>query len=734
MKKASIAKVMPVSSLKNPPIILIVDDELLIRTIARDTLEESGFRVIEAENGQEALNIVSKECPDLVLLDINMPVLDGFVTCQQLRESPSCKDLPVIMMTRLDDSDSINQAYEVGATDITSKPTNWTTLVHHIRYILRASSTTQQLRENRNFVEKVLDTSAALVVVLDTLWRIERINRACEQLGQYGCEEVVGRSFGTVFFLEQDRAVLQEISQRLSAGEEVCQHESLLVAKNGEHRYVAWSDTQIRNSRGEVTHIIATGVDITANKRAEEQLFERDHFDSLTSLPNRFLFCDRLEQASKQAKRNGSKGAVMLLDLDRFKRINDSFDRLSGDYLLIQVGARWRQSLRETDAVAHFKDDKENATIARIGGDEFSILLSEIGHIQDVAKVAQRLLQVLKEPILLPNGQVVTLSASIGISIFPDDGHESGELLQFSDRAMCHAKQLGGDGYQFYAKEMNVAALQRLLLENDMRQGLERGEFVLYYQPQVDLINGRISSVEALARWEHPANGMIFPADFIPVSLETGLINNLVDWSLETACAQMRKWRAMGISDLRVAVNIPGRQFLQDDLPAKIKSLLERHDLDGRFLELEITENSVMSQEEKSIETLAVLKALGIELSIDDFGTGYSSLSYLNRFPVDTLKIDKSFLHGVPGNIDNCSLIRAIVSMAHSLSLSVVAEGVETAEQLDFMRGTSCEKIQGYFFSRPLPVEEVNLLLLGEVELPPFELLEKKSLISLIGA
>lgn len=414
----------------------------------------------------------------------------------------------------------------------------------------------------------------------------------------------------------------------------------------------------------------------------------------------------------------------MLLDLDRFKRINDSFDRLTGDYLLIQVGARWRQCLRETDMVAHIEAENENTTIARLGGDEFSILLREVGQIQDITKVAHRLLEVLKEPILLPNGQEVTLSASAGISVFPDDGDESGALLQFSEVAMRHAKEKGGDGYQFYAKEMNAAALQRLLLENEIRQGLQRGEFILYYQPQVDLSDGRVSSLEALARWVHPTKGFVSPADFIPIAQETGLIDDLVDWSLETACAQMRVWLAMGFTDLRVAINVPSRQFLQDDLPSKIKALLERHDLDGRFIELEITEDSVMSQEEKSIETLTALKNLGIELSIDDFGTGYSSLSYLNRFPLDTLKVDKSFLRGVPDDLDACSLIKAIVSMSRGLDLNVVAEGVETLEQLEFIQSTGCEKIQGYYFSRPLPAEEVNRLLLGEVELPPFEVIE----------
>jgi diguanylate cyclase (GGDEF)-like protein/PAS domain S-box-containing protein len=707
----------------NNQTILVVDDDLLIRTVVRETLCKEGFHVIEAENGKIALELLLSKRPALVLIDLVMPIIDGFEFCRQLRQIPEHKDLPVLVMTSLEDSKSIHLAYEAGASDITSKPINKASLGYRIRYLLRTSEALNQLRVERNFIETVFDTTKALVVVLNTQGKVVRINKACEELGGYSQESLTGKAFLNIFFEEEEKSVLEDIMQDLLGGEGPCCHETQWITKNKSKRVIAWTCNKMNILDGQETCIVASGIDITDRKSAEEQIFKLGNFDSLTGLPNRHLFSDRLEQACRNAQRHDLTGAVMIFGVDRFRRINDSYDHLHGDNLLVQVGQRLTSCLRDTDTVFDFKKGNSETHVSRLGGDEFCILLAETHNIQDSAKVAQRLLDSIKEPFLLTNGQEITISASVGISSFPCDGSDAGDLLQFAKIAMSHAKENGGDSYQFYSSEMNAKALRKLLLENEMVHGLENGEFILHYQPQVNLSNGKIVSFEALARWEHPTRGMISPELFIPIASETGLINNLVDWTLETVCSQVKSWQDAGHHELRVAVNVPSRQFLHDDLPAKIKALLKRHELKGSSLELEITEDSVMSHEGKCIETLASLKKLGIELSIDDFGTGYSSLSYLIRFQLDTLKIDRSFLQGVTVNENTKTLIKAIISMAHSLGLNVVAEGVETIEQLSFIRSTNCEKVQGFYFSKPLPVTEVERLLSKEVSIPTVQAL-----------
>jgi diguanylate cyclase (GGDEF)-like protein len=440
---------------------------------------------------------------------------------------------------------------------------------------------------------------------------------------------------------------------------------------------------------------MGTGYDLmkTITERTQANLYSLAHFDALTGLPNRLLFLDRLSQTMAQAHRNERLVAVMLLDLDRFKAINDTLGHTMGDLLLKSVAERLVGCVREDD------------TVARLGGDEFTIMLPEIHHIQGAATVAQKILDALAQPFFL-DGHELFVGVSIGIVLYPFD-EDLNVLLRNADIAMYEAKQHGGNAYQFYTAEMNTATLERLSLEGALRRALARGEFELHYQPQVDLARGEIVGVEALLRWRHPDLGLLGPMEFIPLAEENGLIVPIGEWVLRTACAQVRAWQEAGLRPIRVAVNLSVRQFYQKDLVEIVARILEQTGVDSRYIEFEITESCLMQNTQAMVALLTELNRLGVRFSIDDFGTGYSSLAYLKRFPIDTLKIDRSFVCDIGTDPDDAAIVKAIIALAHSLEMRVVAEGVETPEQLHFLRTHGCDEIQGYLISRPLPADEV---------------------------
>ncbi len=433
-------------------------------------------------------------------------------------------------------------------------------------------------------------------------------------------------------------------------------------------------------------------------KRMEERVNYMAFHDELTSLPNRLMLSQRLDQALSRHRRAGSQLAILFLDLDRFKVINDSLGHETGDVLLRQVADRLRAHSREGD------------TIARMGGDEFVVLIENSGDLSDISAHAQRLVEQLSAPYLLGSNDC-HVTVSIGVSVFPADGSDAPALLKAADVAMYRAKDTGRDSYQFYSAAMNVHTVERLELECDLRHALERHEFLLHYQPKVDVATGRITGIEALLRWEHPNRGLISPMDFIPLAEETGLISSIGEWVLATACAQTKEWQDQGFAKLDVAVNLSARQFADPMLLPKLTSIIRRSGLGPSSLELEITESLVMSHGGSAIAVLQQLKSLGVRIAIDDFGTGYSSLAYLKRFPIDTLKVDRSFIRDIPADSGDKLITRAIIAMAHSLRLRVVAEGVETADQLKFLRKERCDTAQGYYLHRPLPAAEVAAVL-----------------------
>jgi diguanylate cyclase (GGDEF)-like protein/PAS domain S-box-containing protein len=466
---------------------------------------------------------------------------------------------------------------------------------------------------------------------------------------------------------------------------------------DGELRFISFSGEPVFDRDGRFTGYRGIARDVTQSRRAEERIRRLAHFDELTGLPNRTMFMHTLQRAFSQAQRRSKQFALFFLDLDRFKNINDSLGHEAGDRLLQEVARRLRKNLRESD------------TVARLGGDEFVVLVEDCADSRELNAIAQSILNSIGRPCVLA-GQEYHVTGSIGISVYPVDGQDPAALLKNADIAMYLAKDHGKNNFQFYSAQQNAHSFERLALESSLRHALERGEFVLHYQPKVEIASGRIVGVEALLRWHHPDLGMVAPNQFIPLAEETGLIVPIGRWVLQTACVQSATWRREGMQAMRIAVNLSARQFSDGGLIDDIGDALTTAGLAPEGLELEITESMVMQNPERAVTTLSRLRDMGISVSIDDFGTGYSSLGYLKRFPIDNVKIDRSFIKDLPHDTDDAAITRAVIAMAQSLRIRVIAEGVETREQLQFLREHDCDECQGYLFSRPLPAGEFALL------------------------
>jgi diguanylate cyclase (GGDEF)-like protein/PAS domain S-box-containing protein len=523
--------------------------------------------------------------------------------------------------------------------------------------------------------------------------------RLCTMLG-YAGDELVGRSFAEITAPE-DREASDALRERLvsePADAIAPVLEKRYVRKDGAALWVTVSVAVVRDAQGRPEYFVTSVQDVTEAKRAQEKLEHQANHDALSGLPNRTLFYDRLTQALTAAPRNNAILAVLTVGIDRFKAVNDTLGYHLGDQLLQEAARRLGQTVRAGD------------TVARLGGDEFAIVLGDLSKTENAGHVAQKIVQTMAEPFAL-QGSEVYATASIGIALYPEDGKEGDALLMNADAAMRRAKEVGRNTFQFYAAEMNERTRERLLLENDLRRALERREFLLYYQPKVVLATGAITGVEALLRWQHPQKGLVAPSRFVPLLEESGLIVPVGEWVIETACAQLRAWEDAGMKPVPIAVNLSARQFMHHDICGAVDRALESHRIDGRMLEVEITESDIMQQPDRAAAILHRLRGRRIRIFIDDFGTGYSSLSYLKNFPLDALKLDRSFVKGLPGDADDVSITRAVISMAHSLGLKVVAEGVETEAQRAFLAAQNCDQMQGYLLSRPLPADECARLL-----------------------
>lgn len=530
------------------------------------------------------------------------------------------------------------------------------------------------------------------IMVTDVSQRILSVNKAFTKITGYDAAEVIGQLPSLFKSGLHDPEFYRDMNAAI-VGNGHWIGELWNRRKSGEN-YPAWmSISGVHNKDGAITHYFAVFTDLTERKNAEKQIYRLAYYDVLTGLPNRAMLHTLLRQSLVEAQRHGAHGAVMFVDLDRFKQINDTLGHSPGDFLLKEVARRLLECLRNEDIVT------------RIGGDEFVVALVDIAKREHASIVARKILTNLARPVQI-HGHELRITASIGISIYPDDGDDAETLIRNADVAMYRAKQGDGhEGYLFYAPDMNRKALERLNLEGNLRRAMEQGELSLHYQPQMDLASGRMVGAEVLLRWNHPATGMISPAEFIPVAEETGLIIPIGEWILDTVCTRNKAWQDAGLPVVKLAVNISAKQF-RPTLAALVREILERHHLDPGLLELEITESMIMQNVDDVITMMNDFHLLGVKMSLDDFGTGYSSLSYLKRFPIDKLKIDQSFVRGVIQDANDTAITRAIISLAQNLGLRVIAEGVETLEQLNFLKSAGCEEIQGYYYSRPIPEAE----------------------------
>lgn len=725
------------------PNVLVVDDRSDNRYLLRALLQGHGFAVQEAANGAVALESARQSLPDLVVSDLLMPVMDGYTLLRQWKADAVLAPVPFVVYTATYTTARDEQlALELGADAFMVKPTEPELFMARVREVLALAGakkgTARQPRigeqesyqlYNAVLVHKLEQRSAELeerVAELDeALARlteseaaarlycramdasgngiviaqlreghlyVQYVNAAFSRISGYPSAQAQGRDIRFLLNSPHSDAVLPALIEAVLA-----QRGALTQLQyqrpDGSTLWVDVSLSPVPDSSGRITHYVAVFHDVSEQKRYEEQLERQTNQDALTGLASRNLLRERAELAMAFAQRQSRMVAVCFLDLDHFSRINDGLGHPVGDAVLQALGQRWQACLRERD------------TLSRIGGDDFVAVLADMGSPEEVAQRADALAQQVAQPLQL-QGHEVSLSVSIGVSLYPQDGADFDTLLRHADAAMYRAKDRGRNALHFFTADMNGLALQRLELESQLRQALARQELVLHYQPLLDLHSQRVTDAEALIRWQRPGEGLRAPAEFITLAEDTGLIVPIGRWVLRQACEQALQWQAQGLM-LRVAVNLSARQFRDPQLLQSVQEVLAHTGLEPRWLKLEITESAVMENPEAATRTLHALRALGLGVSVDDFGTGYSSLAYLQRFPIDQIKIDRSFVHATDVDADSAAIVRSIVDLARALRLQTVAEGVETDSQRAFLQACGCDLVQGYGFSRPLPAVQL---------------------------
>ncbi len=552
------------------------------------------------------------------------------------------------------------------------------------------------------------DSTKDMLLLLDEKYNIIKVNRATILFLDCSFDEILGRNYADIFSAI-DYSDNQSPIEFMRENKTHVTKEGFLSSKD---IWLTVSVNPILDNHENMSGSVLLLKDVTESKRAEDKINLLAYYDSLTGLPNRTFYKEFMVRALALADRHNRILATLFLDLDFFKRINDTLGHTAGDQLLIDVGERLKKTLRKSDSIARLSENDVADTVVRLGGDEFIILLNEIIHVHDAAKIARRIVKELSQPFIL-SGREIVITTSIGISIYPSDGTDVDSLLKHADIAMYQAKKQGRNNYQYYEKSMNADALQKLSLEGNLRNALQKGEFLLHYQPILDAQSRNIRGVEALLRWASPEMGSVAPAEFIPLAEETGLIVPIGDWVLRTACLQTKEWKRGGFESLNISVNLSLRQFENPALLKTISAALRDAELSPENLELEITESTVMDNPEKAVAIMREIRNMGVLISVDDFGTGYSSLNYLRQLPLNALKIDRSFISNALASSSDASIISAIIILAHKLHLKVIAEGVETEDEFNFLCSEECDEVQGYLFSRPLPEDEFARYLKG---------------------
>jgi len=688
-------------------LLLLIEDNAGDARLLREMFADQESANIDMTNvtsmsGAEAH--LSEHDVDVILLDIGLPDVQGLDAVRRARTA--APRIPLVVLTGLDDESVAAQSLQEGAQDYLIKGQIETrTLVRSLRYAIERNALEEALSAEKERAEITLNCIGDAVVCTDISGNITFLNMVAETMTGWSTLEAKGCPLAQVFRTlstvnseptetTSEHAILQIRAVHMPPS-------CTLIRRDGLQIPIEDSIAPIRNRNGEAAGTVIVFRDVSvANALAQEIAHTAEH-DVLTGLPNRMLLNDRIRQAIAAAKRHEKQVAVLFLDVDGFKHINDSLGHPVGDQVLQSIAQRLLECARSVD------------TVSRQGGDEFVVLLSELTHPRAASIMAARMLHAVAEPHLVGQHEL-HVTASIGVSVFPDDGLNAETLIKNADTAMYQAKESGRRRYQFFKPSMNARAVERQSIEESLRRALERQEFELHYQPKINIKTGAITGAEALIRWTHPTRGRVPPADFIPIAEDCGLIVPIGRWVLHQACRQARAWKDAGLPATAMAVNVSAMEFQNEEFLQGLSQILRESDWDPGLLELEVTESVLMKHVEATIEVLQALRESGVQVALDDFGTGYSSLSYLRRFPIDSLKIDRSFVQQIAGGPDAAAIVTAVISMAQSLKLRVVAEGVETLQELEFLQARQCDEVQGYYFSRPLPAAQfANLLSTG---------------------
>jgi predicted signal transduction protein with EAL and GGDEF domain/FixJ family two-component response regulator len=698
--------------LGQPRVLLVDDDEvnLLLTSIA---LRERGFAITEATSGERAIQILADWLPDVVVLDAMMPGLDGFQTCRELRALPGFESLPVLMLTGLDDDASINRAYEAGATDFFVKSTQWSLLAGRLRYLLRSSRTRLELERSKSKLARAQDL--ARMGSFD--WRREHGGPvfSVEGLRVFGLGPGAKLEFRQLLRMlpPDDRAGFVTVLHDVIGHSSVLATDVAVTLADARQRIVHTEAEPEFNEHGNLVGYTGIVQDVTDRRMAEDKIRHLANFDAMTGLPNRRQLIWRTERALEYARRLDHQVSLLLIDLDRFKIINDTLGHGAGDDLLIEVSRRLRSCVRHSDQVMESsieamgsRSHRTLEAVGRLGGDEFVALLPEVVDDRDAERVALRVLDLMREPIFV-GGQECFVTASVGIAMYPRDGLSVADLLRNADIAMYSVKAQGRNAASLYRPQLAGKGREKLELESALHKAIERNELVLHYQPKIDVRGARMVGAEALMRWQR--NGVLVPpGDFIPLAEETGLIIPLSEWAIREAARQARVWQDnFGFSD-SIAVNLPSRLFERTDLVEHIHQAVTQYGVPHHAIELEITETGLMKDLQNVIPSLHRLNEIGVEISIDDFGTGYSSLAYLTTLPISELKIDRSFVRDLGLTPQSSAVVTAIIALARSLGLRVVAEGVENLRQMEVLHRLGCGVMQGFLFSKPQLPEDIE--------------------------
>ena len=728
--------------------VLIVEDTPASLKLLSDLLTEAGYYVRQAPNGELALWTVQSRPPELILLDVRMPGIDGFEVCRRLKASPDTAHVPVIFLSAQHDTDDKVRGFALGGADFIAKPFQAEEILArtdaqvrlgraqlalaseraHLEQRVRertaelaelAASLEREVERRRanedtlRLAARVFAATQDAIVIADAGGTIVATNPAFTAISGYDSGEMVGRHVSTLQTVQHNTSAYHAMMAAL-AGHGHWSGEMLARRKNGATFPGLLSVSTVAGADGAVENYIVVFMDITERKAEQHMIDFLSYHDALTGLPNRLLARQCFDEAQAAAQRSGQCVAVMCLDLDRFKSVNDSYGAPVGDQALQAVARFLRRCV------------PDGATVSRQGGDEFQIIVPDDAQLSATVAAAQAILAGLREGLPVgvpapegaaqpPSAQLSThqlgLTTSIGIAVCPADGSTLDELLRNADTALYRAKEVGRDNYAFFTERMDADIRAKLAIQAQLRGAIARSEFEVHYQPQMCLRTGTMLGAEALLRWHNPVLGQVPPNRFIPLAEEYGLIAAIGVWVVDTVCAQIAAWQEQGLDTLKVAVNLAGSQFAHDSTVASVEQALRRHGVPPASLGLEITEGTVMGDPDKAVAALGRLKDIGVAISLDDFGTGYSSLAYLKRFPIDVLKIDKSFVDDVTTKASDAAIALSVISLAHNLNMRVIAEGVETREQVEFLAAHGCDEMQGYYFSRPLPASAYTALL-----------------------